>query len=407
LREIDMTETTSTSGATFVDCTFRGVRFNVSVHAGAAFSNCSSAIARSSTRRSPTASSWQHVRAVHVRPIHRARGDWSFVALAGADLRTASIEGVRMREADLTGARCDGATIRHVDLSGAWLGKASFARCDLRGSDVTAIDPLSTPMDGAIITGTRRLFSRPPWAWTSARIASWTRRRIRDSRRGRPPIWRLAVARFSPEPETMAVAEHDLHAAPHEETPLVDCGRGAIALVAATPVVATAQPPGPGWEKITFGSVTNPAGDVCSFTLRGEPVSQDVWFKTIANLPGRITEVSGVRRTTVLPVHQRRVGASSVEDLSGDAVINTAPDGTQTWYVVGPFSVGFHAGNPYRAPGELVLDGATKLILHPGHVAEVAAHHGPTTDVCAKLSGGQDDVLGLISTCRMLTYSLG
>jgi len=162
----------------------------------------------------------------------------------------------------------------------------------------------------------------------------------------------------------------------------------AIGLVAAAPVVATAKPPGPGWEQITFGSVTNPAGDVCSFTLRGEPVSQDVWFKTIATYP----DGSPKSQVFVGPLFYRftnvESGASSVEDLSGDAVINTGPDGTQTWYVIGPFSVGFHAGNPYRAPGELVLDGATKLILHPGRVAEVAAHHGPTTDVCAKLSGG-------------------
>jgi uncharacterized protein YjbI with pentapeptide repeats len=153
LRDIDMTETTSTSGAVFIDCTLRGVRFNVSVHAGAAFSNCAfsncSFFDASFTDCKFLGSTFE--RCTFDRFTVRG-GDWSFVALAGADLRTASFEGVRMREGDLTGARCDGATIRHVDLSGAWLGKASFARCDLRGSDVTAIDPLSTPMDGAIIT---------------------------------------------------------------------------------------------------------------------------------------------------------------------------------------------------------------------------------------------------------------
>jgi len=90
---------------------------------------------------------------VHVRPIHRARRRL-VVRRAG---RRRPAHGIHRRCADgarpiSPGARCDGATIRHVDLSGAWLGKASFARCDLRGSDVTAIDPLSTPMDGAIIT---------------------------------------------------------------------------------------------------------------------------------------------------------------------------------------------------------------------------------------------------------------
>jgi fluoroquinolone resistance protein len=56
-----------------------------------------------------------------------AGGDWSFVGLPGADLRNASISGVRMREADLTGARCQGATLQHVDLSGAWLPAPTWA----------------------------------------------------------------------------------------------------------------------------------------------------------------------------------------------------------------------------------------------------------------------------------------
>jgi len=163
----------------------------------------------------------------------------------------------------------------------------------------------------------------------------------------------------------------------------------AITVVAATPDAATARPPGPGWEPVTFGPVTNPAGDVCSFTLRGEPVSQDVWFKTLATYP----DGSPKAELGVGPLYYRftnvESGASSVEDISGSALIDFAPNGTQTWYVVGPFSVGFHAGNPYHEPGEFVLDGVTKLILHPGHVAELAANHDPHTDVCAKLSNGQ------------------
>jgi uncharacterized protein YjbI with pentapeptide repeats len=153
LREVDLTETTSTSGATFVDCVFRGVRFNVSVHAGAAFSNClfanCSFFDASFTECKFIGSTFE--RCTFDR-LTVSGGDWSFVGLAGADLRSASFEGVRMREADLTGARCDGATLRHVDLSGAWLGKASFLRCDLRGSDISAIDPVSMPVEGAIIT---------------------------------------------------------------------------------------------------------------------------------------------------------------------------------------------------------------------------------------------------------------
>jgi hypothetical protein len=74
------------------------------------------------------------------------------VGLPGADLRSASFRGTRLREADLTGARCQGASIRDADLSGAWLHSADLSRCDLRGSDLSAIEPENVALKGAIIT---------------------------------------------------------------------------------------------------------------------------------------------------------------------------------------------------------------------------------------------------------------
>ncbi|HEY7045776.1 MAG TPA: pentapeptide repeat-containing protein [Jatrophihabitantaceae bacterium] len=153
LRDVDLTETTSTGALTFADCVFREVRFNVSVHAGAAFANCyfanCSFFDASFTGCKFLGSTFE--RCTFDRLTVRG-GDWSFVTLAGADLGTATFEDVRMREADLTAARCDGGKLRNVDLSGASLGRASFERCDLRGSDISAIDPLSMPVSGAIIT---------------------------------------------------------------------------------------------------------------------------------------------------------------------------------------------------------------------------------------------------------------
>lgn len=75
-----------------------------------------------------------------------------YVGLPGADLRSATFSGVRMREADLTGARCHGSSLRDVDLSGAWLHRADFTDCDLRGSDVSALVPSEVELRGAIVT---------------------------------------------------------------------------------------------------------------------------------------------------------------------------------------------------------------------------------------------------------------
>jgi uncharacterized protein YjbI with pentapeptide repeats len=78
-------------------------------------------------------------------------GDWSFVGLGGADLRTTVFRGVRMREVDLTGADLTEAVLAQADLSGAALTKSKLIKADLRGSDLTALDPRTCDITGATI----------------------------------------------------------------------------------------------------------------------------------------------------------------------------------------------------------------------------------------------------------------
>ena len=70
----------------------------------------------------------------------------------GADLRSATFSGVRMKGADLTGARCEESSLRDVDLSDASLHRANFTDCDLRGSDLSALTTDDTEVRGAIVT---------------------------------------------------------------------------------------------------------------------------------------------------------------------------------------------------------------------------------------------------------------
>lgn len=114
IRDVDASETTSTSGTAFTDCVFREVRFNLAEYT--------------------------------VRG-----GDWSFVGLAGADLRNASFEDARMREADLSGTRCSGAKLVNLDLAGASFDRGDFERCDLRGSDLSSMDPWTVKLGRAIV----------------------------------------------------------------------------------------------------------------------------------------------------------------------------------------------------------------------------------------------------------------
>lgn len=150
--ELDLTEVEN-DGAVFTECTFRRAKFNVSVHRNAAFVNCTFQNCNFYDARF---TGCKLVGSVFDRctfdNLVVEDGNWSFVGVPGADLRTASFRRVQMREADLTGARLQGAVLRDVELGGASLHRADLSKCDLRGSDLSAVDPETTVLRGAIIT---------------------------------------------------------------------------------------------------------------------------------------------------------------------------------------------------------------------------------------------------------------
>lgn len=150
--EVDLSEVVS-EGSVFDECAFHGVRFNVSVHRSTAFLNCTF------TRCSFFDATFSGCKLVGSRfedcsldLIKVLGGDWSFVALPGADLGSASLVDVRMREADLSGVRAVNGTLRGLDLSGAWWSRADLSGCDLRGSDLSALEPSTVRLKGAVIT---------------------------------------------------------------------------------------------------------------------------------------------------------------------------------------------------------------------------------------------------------------
>ena len=152
--DLELSESTSTGGLEFTECVFRGAQFSRSDHRGALFANC---LFVDCDFFGASFSDCKFIGSVFLRckfdRLTVCGGDWSFVALPGADLRTATFHDVRMQEADLTGARCGGAELRRVDLARAWLGRIDLARADLRGSDLSALDPGSVNVRGAIIDG--------------------------------------------------------------------------------------------------------------------------------------------------------------------------------------------------------------------------------------------------------------
>lgn len=163
----------------------------------------------------------------------------------------------------------------------------------------------------------------------------------------------------------------------------IDAQRHALSAIAAEPAAPARGPLG--WHRYPYGPFTDPAGTVCRFTLRGEIVRQDVWYRTSD------TYRDGDPRDQLFigPLYIRYInptnGKSLVANLSGSASVHYDTDGTQFWYVVGPFGLTFHPGNPYHRSGEYVLGGLTELEIHPVLGPQIRYHRGLTRNVCTAL----------------------
>jgi uncharacterized protein YjbI with pentapeptide repeats len=138
--DVDLSEMVD-RGSTFVECTFRGVRFNCSVHTDAAFVNCTftrcALFDSTFTGCKLTGSMFD---GCTYGALKVSGGDWSFAGFPGADLRGSRFTGVRMREVDFVGANLENAVLRDCDLSASWFHQARLGGCDLRGSDLTVLN---------------------------------------------------------------------------------------------------------------------------------------------------------------------------------------------------------------------------------------------------------------------------
>jgi uncharacterized protein YjbI with pentapeptide repeats len=147
----DATEALAT-GARFVDSTFRGTDLTLAEFTASAFENCTFVRCRLAGARFAEC---KLVGSVFVdctlERLDVDRGDWSFVDLAGADLRHTRFDGVRLVEADLSGVRAERAVLTGCVLDRARLDRADLTRADLRGSRFDVLDPNATRLAGAVV----------------------------------------------------------------------------------------------------------------------------------------------------------------------------------------------------------------------------------------------------------------
>ena len=157
---------------------------------------------------------------------------------------------------------------------------------------------------------------------------------------------------------------------------------GALALTGGA---AKATPPGYGpWETTFQGPITAPAGLVCSFAVRAEPVVEHLrvryHYDDAGNVDGYEATGALVARITNLDT-----GASVQRNLSGPGTVVFYPDGSYDAVTNGNFLVFFLPGD---TPSSQLLLSSGHTVLHgnPDGTKTLVSSTGRSENLCETLA---------------------
>lgn len=141
----------------------------------------------------------------------------------------------------------------------------------------------------------------------------------------------------------------------------------AVLALTATPAGAMTRTP---FEPFPPGGFEFPAGSLCSFGLKVEPVVSNEYMMTLPDGSVLITGSLFIRLTNI------DIGESRLVNISGPTKISA--DGT-TAIALGPLMQPFFENTP-----ELIFfHGRTVLHLATDGSATLVSHHGTSEDACA------------------------
>jgi hypothetical protein len=150
---------------------------------------------------------------------------------------------------------------------------------------------------------------------------------------------------------------------------------------AASPAAAAS-----GWLPAPTPPLNYPAGAVCDFPVHGEPVVEEVLTKVLQTYPDGSIHRDAFKGDLVVRMTNTTTGETYDADASGSAIVDHAPDGSQTWYAVGPVLAGFRAGLGNRPRGLYVIDGVYRLAIAASGYKTLTIVHGHADNVCRHFS---------------------
>lgn len=154
-----------------------------------------------------------------------------------------------------------------------------------------------------------------------------------------------------------------------------------FALAAAVSAALT----GTGWTPAPTPPFAQEAGVNCDFPLHAEPVVDDVVTKVLQRFPDGSVRRDAYQGDLVIRVTNDETGSSYDADVSGSAVVEHAPDGAQTWYVVGPVLLRVREDQGNVPRGLWIVDGVYRLAISATGTRTLTMVRGSLIDVCDRL----------------------
>jgi hypothetical protein len=159
---------------------------------------------------------------------------------------------------------------------------------------------------------------------------------------------------------------------------------GGVAGVAGAHEPAFTVPPG--WQRAPQPSFTVPAGQLCPFTLKADPVKDEVITKILDTWPDGSPRDQVYKGAFIGRFTNVESGAAIVRNMSGYALVRWGDgDNSASWYYAGPVGVAFPPGGPLPV-GMYVIDGLFEINYAPDGSITMPVHEGSEENICDTLS---------------------
>jgi hypothetical protein len=160
-----------------------------------------------------------------------------------------------------------------------------------------------------------------------------------------------------------------------------------IVAVTAVPAAASAsRPGGGGWEPTSTPPFVIPAGEVCSFEVKGDIIRDREWMRTPATYPDGSPKVQDFAGVLVIRYTNTSNHRTVIRDATGTIRVYHLPDGTRISQLHGHNAVPVKASNVGFPGGDYITHGDFVVIRHPDGNREIPVQLGTMENLCETLA---------------------